>query len=349
MSNDSRYPSKKLVEFEDRFKEGKRVLNLQELFDGVKIEVMKPYETFQLQHAFKMGGHYEMGPQKQKAKEAARLHGGSKDQYLYELSATYVHLATKILLMGRIDTHDRMMGRFHHPINNWLTYKLMGQTIEEHSAGIAEATIRPADETVISLKTVNLQQHTAGYMQKILPTLVMGTELNYNSKNGWIQSDFTIRYQPFLTPYHLLMGFPGQEINPTLQPVELLVATLFTAKSKKVVGASAEDSDQWSIPYSIYRNIGGFSVGYFKRMTMRICFASSVKFEKINPGKWDSSLRIGMDYLFPLFSYRAQINSKGTVSSYYEDAIEQFKLSFSGKINYFKSIYKFGFGVTHHG
>ena len=58
----------------------------------MKLEVTKGFDNkFQVSHAVKMGGHYELGPQKQRAKERSRLQGGSKDQFLYEFTTTYVN------------------------------------------------------------------------------------------------------------------------------------------------------------------------------------------------------------------------------------------------------------------
>ena len=74
-------------------------MDTQELFDGFKIDFSKSFETFQVAHSLKMGGHYEMGPQKQKAKQMASLQGGAKDQYLYELTATYAHPPSNVTLL----------------------------------------------------------------------------------------------------------------------------------------------------------------------------------------------------------------------------------------------------------
>ena len=36
-------------------------------------------------------------------------------------------------MIGRIDTQDRMMGRFQHTVNKWFNYKLMGQVIQNQT------------------------------------------------------------------------------------------------------------------------------------------------------------------------------------------------------------------------
>ena len=170
--------------------------------------------------------------------------------------------------------------------------------------------------------------------------------MHYNTKNKWINSNFALRYVPSLFSWNFFEGFENVPKKPSLVAHEAFVATLFTAESKKIVG-SPDLGENWSNLYSAYRNIGALSFGYFNRLNNRICFATFLKYKKSTSEKWDSEFKLGMDFLFPLFTFRALVNSSGTVSSFFEDLTnEGGKLSFSAKVNYFKSVYKFGFGLA---
>eukprot|EP01091_Cochliopodium_minus_P012623 TRINITY_DN3861_c0_g1_i1.p1 TRINITY_DN3861_c0_g1~~TRINITY_DN3861_c0_g1_i1.p1 ORF type:complete len:355 (-),score=56.88 TRINITY_DN3861_c0_g1_i1:71-1135(-) len=346
--DENEYSVKKMMEYEDRFKEGKSVLSAQDVFDGVKIEISRVFDTrFQIVHALKMGGHYELGPQKQKAKEKRMMQGGAKDQFLYEFTASYLH--GNFVFVGRIDTQDRMMGRFHHNYNKRFNYKIMGQTIEEHSAAIIEGSFRPTSDSVISVKAINWTQFNAAYMQMVNPYISLGCELQYNSKTQWAINEFSLRYQPAFVKKNPFIGFPAQYGQGKIQivPSDVYVLSVGTSKGKKVIGPSIQ-GESYSLAKNVFRNIGSVSFGFAHMVNERCQMASLIKFAKIGQDKWSSSLKVGIDYSVPMLcSFKSQINANGTVTTTLDDTISQnARYAVAAKINYFKSIYKFGISIN---